>query len=279
MRNLSSISPLTAGLAQSGIAAITPEGGHVSGANLAEAQPQPNSKETGTHVPPPLPPVEAATATVEALRPSELVVETLLPAPATAPAPSQSTICPIATSSFGDIARFRLSQNLEASAPVKKLITTVQVRKPHNQEFVRASIELTFDTLTYVWKEDGKLFLVEPGLVQEFPQGLRPTSLVGTMNRQGVFFFWPVFVKQGDETWNDWHRSGHDAMLEARKHWVRVESNRSLGAYEVSIALGAGLPEPEWPELSLEELLLIAFRDYIIDSPDHIILKKLRGEA
>lgn len=179
-----------------------------------------------------------------------------------------------------DINRFRLSQNFGASAPVKKLITTVQVRKPHNQEFVRASPDLTFDALTYLWKDDNnRPFLVEPALVPQFPQGLRPTLIVGAINRQNVFFFWPLFLKQGDESWNDWHRSAYESMVEARKNWVRVESNRALGAYETSVALAADLPEPTWPNLSLEELLLIAFRDYIIDRVDHIILKKLRGEA
>ena len=64
-------------------------------------------------------------------------------------------------------------------------------------------------------------------------------------------------------------------MIEARKHWVRVESNRALGAYETSGALAADLPDPVWPELSLEELLHIAFRDHIIDTVDHIILNEV----
>jgi hypothetical protein len=192
--------------------------------------------------------------------------------------PSEPTIEPQAPSVLGNISRFRLSQNFGATAPVRKLLTTVPIRKPHNQEFVRTSSDLIFDALTYAWKDDGKLFLVEPALIHLFPQGLRPTLLVGTMNRQGVFFLWPVYMKQGDEAWNDWHRSGYDAMVAGRKHWVRVESNRALGAYEISIAQVDGIPEPEWPGLTIEELLNVAFRDSVIDSADHIILKKLRGE-
>ena len=64
---------------------------------------------------------------------------------------------------------------------------------------------------------------------------------------------------------------------EAMTEWVRVGANMSLGAYEVFIATGK-LPEPEWPNLSFEELLGIAFRERFIRSLDHPALRCLRGE-
>lgn len=182
------------------------------------------------------------------------------------------------TTGLGDISRFRLSQNFGAAAPVKKLLTTVPIRKPHNQEFVRASENLVFEAFTYTWKDDGRLFLVEPEFVDAFPEPLRPTLLVGTTNRQGVFFFWPIFLQQGDEAWNDWHRSAHDAMLAARTHWIRVASSRALGAYEAHQAVAPGLPPPTWPDLDLDALLQIAFRDYVINGPEHVVVRRLKGE-
>jgi hypothetical protein len=61
------------------------------------------------------------------------------------------------------------------------------------------------------------------------------------------------------------------------KGWVRVMAKQSLGAYDVLQATGV-LSEPDWPELSLAELLRIAARNRVIDSPDHPILLRLRGE-
>jgi hypothetical protein len=179
---------------------------------------------------------------------------------------------------LNDLGRFRLNQDFASGAPVKKIITTVPVRKPHKQEFIFASAERTFQTLTYTWKEENRTFLVEPGLASEFSEGLVATLLVGCMNRQGVFFFWPISLQQGDEPWNDWHKSAHAAMVLAKNSWIRVTSNRALGAYEAHQAQ-AVLAEPDWPELSLEDLLRIAFRDYVIDHADHPILKRLRGEV
>jgi hypothetical protein len=52
----------------------------------------------------------------------------------------------------------------------------------------------------------------------------------------------------------------------------------SLGAYEVFEATGE-LPEPQWPELPFSQILQIAFKDKYIDSLDHPVLRKLRGEV
>jgi hypothetical protein len=37
------------------------------------------------------------------------------------------------------------------------------------------------------------------------------------------------------------------------------------------------LSEPEFPELTLNELLRIAFKDRIVDKLDHPVIRKLRG--
>ena len=62
------------------------------------------------------------------------------------------------------------------------------------------------------------------------------------------------------------------------KCWVRLTANMSLGAYEIFEAEGK-IAEPEWPEYSFLDLLRIGFRDRIISSFDHPVLKRLRGES
>jgi hypothetical protein len=51
----------------------------------------------------------------------------------------------------------------------------------------------------------------------------------------------------------------------------------SLGAYDVFEATGP-FPEPQWPGIGFEELLRIAFKGRYIDSLDHPVLRRLRGE-
>jgi hypothetical protein len=52
----------------------------------------------------------------------------------------------------------------------------------------------------------------------------------------------------------------------------------ALGAYDVFEAT-AEWPEPDWPNVPFNELLRVAFKGKVIDTLDHPVLKRLRGEA
>jgi len=75
-----------------------------------------------------------------------------------------------------------------------------------------------------------------------------------------------------------WSVSALEAYEEAKRRWVRLSANMSLGAYEIFEALGE-LSEPEWPEESMDEIVRIAFRNSFIESYDHPVLRRLRGES
>ena len=76
---------------------------------------------------------------------------------------------------------------------------------------------------------------------------------------------------------DQWNQSAMIAAERATQCWVRVASDRNLGAYELFEA-PADLPDPEWPEISFQEILNIAFRGRQIDDINHSVLKQLRGE-
>jgi hypothetical protein len=69
-----------------------------------------------------------------------------------------------------------------------------------------------------------------------------------------------------------------EAAQHAMKRWVRVKANMSLGAYEIYEA-EASMPDPEWPELSFQELVRIGFKDKLITGFDHPVIKRLRGQV
>jgi hypothetical protein len=76
----------------------------------------------------------------------------------------------------------------------------------------------------------------------------------------------------------EWHRSAREAADEATRTWLRVNPNMSLGAYEMIVAESITI-EPQWPTLSFQELLRIAFRERLITSLDHPVVRRLRGLA
>jgi hypothetical protein len=179
-----------------------------------------------------------------------------------------------------DPASLRLDQSFMDTG-VRRLLTTVPVRKPNRQDFVRvhpgedyrltpaAIIELT---------EDREVYLVPPDVASEVPGEFSVATLYTTINRQGVLHLWPVKLPGPDGRHNEWHRSAAEAAERAMKRWVRVTANMSLGAYEIAEATG-DIPEPEWPQFSLGEMLQVAFRDRIVDSLDHPLIRRLRGTA
>ena len=151
-----------------------------------------------------------------------------------------------------DPAALRLDQSFADTVGVKKLLTTVPVRKPNRQDFVRVhpdpGFSLTPAAIIEV-KEDREVYLVLPGMAQQLPGEFSVATLYLTINRQGVVHLWPVKLPTPDGKHNEWHRSAAEAAERAMEKWVRVTSSMSLGAYEIFEASG-DLPEPVWPDFS-----------------------------
>ena len=75
-----------------------------------------------------------------------------------------------------------------------------------------------------------------------------------------------------------WHLSALEAASHAEVQWTRIHAHMSLGAYEIHAAEGI-TDEPKWPEMSMNGILEIAFKNKIIDRLDHFVLQQLRGEV
>jgi hypothetical protein len=125
---------------------------------------------------------------------------------------------------------------------------------------------------------DREDFLVRPELVPELVGELVMKTIYTAINRQGVVFLWPVRLPAPDERKSDWARSAREAAEKTMTTWVRVQANLSLGAYEIRRARGV-LAEPEWPDVSFQELIRIAYRDRMITALDHPVIKRLRGQT
>jgi hypothetical protein len=69
-----------------------------------------------------------------------------------------------------------------------------------------------------------------------------------------------------------------EAVELAMERWLRIKANMGLGAYEIFVAEGP-IREPNWPDISYQELIRLAFRDRLITSLDHPVVKRLRGLA
>lgn len=183
-----------------------------------------------------------------------------------------------ATADPFDPSALRLSQDFGADLGVKRLILTIPVRKPDRQWFVRThpSEDYRLATAVLEVKEDRETYLVSPALRSELPGEIVPKLLWTAINRQGVVFLWAIRLPGTEGKVDAWNRSASDAAERAQYRWTRVSANMALGAYDVFEGSN-DLPEPIWPEISFKEILRIAFKDNYIETPDHPVLRRLRG--
>jgi hypothetical protein len=178
-----------------------------------------------------------------------------------------------------DLAHLRLNQNF-STIGVKKLLLTVPVRKPNRQVFIRVrpGEEWRLQTLVLDLKEEGEIYLVSQSLWGELGLELKPKVLFTAIDRQGVQFIWPVRPPQSDGRFDSWNRSALTAAEKAMTSWIRVVANTALGAYDVYEAT-APMPDPEWRNEDFQTIVRIAFRERYIDSLDHPVIRRLRGQV
>jgi hypothetical protein len=193
--------------------------------------------------------------------------------------PIETAATPAADDQF-DLSKLRLSQDFVESAGVKKLLTTVPVRKPNRQEFIRIhpSPEYRAVLAMIELKEDREFYLLTPDIARELPGEYVSVMLYTAINRQGVVFLWPVKLPTSDGRVNEWHRSAQEAAELAMTKWIKVKANMALGAYEIFEA-AATIPKPEWPDVRYQELLRIGFHDRLTNRLNHPVVQRLRGLA
>jgi hypothetical protein len=181
---------------------------------------------------------------------------------------------------FDNLDNLRLTQDFVETVGVKKLLTTIPVRRPNPQDFIRVHADPAYREAfpAIELKDERELYVVNRNMQAELSTECVSATLFTTINRQGVVSLWPVRLPGPDGKTNEWWRSAREAAELAMAKWVRIKANMSLGAYEIFSAASV-IQDPTWPELPFNELLRIAFRDRIISSPDHPVVKRLRGLA
>jgi hypothetical protein len=174
----------------------------------------------------------------------------------------------------------RLDQSFTETVAVKKLLTTIPVRKPGRQVFFRVHPNPEYrDSFPMIdLKNDREEYIVARHLVPELATELVHKQLCLAITRQGIVFFLPLRLPGPDGKDMEWWRSMREHAERAQTHWIRVIPNHEVGAYE-ALQAADNLSEPEWPELKFWDLIKIAFKDYLITSLDHPVVKRLRGLA
>ena len=174
----------------------------------------------------------------------------------------------------------RLSQNFGETLGVKKVLATVPVGKPTKDRFFRThtSPSWVFPTWILENKAAGETYIVSPEVASVLGDLVRPVELYAVIDRQNNPSLIPIPLPGPNGVRNPWHESLLQAVLWARLVWLRISANMALGGYDIFEA-AASLPEPIWPETTMDELLEVAFRGRIITGLDHPVVQDRLGRV
>lgn len=184
------------------------------------------------------------------------------------------------------ISDFRLSTDLTAGFETEGRLLTIPVSRPSKSHFFRAwEIEdawwtvmmLTLDTPVHGFRA----YLLSPDMVsvaREIATSLITRKLiVPIVYLDGGFSVWPI--KLPDETGNidSWNRSAFEIARKSKERWIRLGTNREAGQYTAYDAQASEDRLPDWKAQAPAEIFETAFRPCMIETPDHPVLKHLRG--
>ena len=182
------------------------------------------------------------------------------------------------SSSTVDLQSLRLPTSYGATMGVKKLLTSVPVRKPRKPQFFRThpSADMAFGGMLLQQKEKDESYLVMPDVAHQISELIQAVDLFTAIDRQNNVFLIPVPRPGESGARNPWHESLFQAVELARESWIRIDANMAMGGYNVFEAQ-VSLPEPDWPEHDIHKLVEVAFRGKIIQSLDHPLVQGLLG--
>ena len=181
-----------------------------------------------------------------------------------------------------ELKNLALNQDFVPAVGSKEKVTSIQVRRPGKTEFFRVCDNPNyvgyFGLLEVNIAGGRETYLVLPEQCESHADFVQPKHLFLAQNTEKGNFLIPVKDPHAGTRKSTWAQSLMDAIQEAKRHWVRVLADQSIGAYRCHIAT-ATIPDPIWPDESFMQLILKAFDGLIIDSNNHPVLRRIREGA
>ena len=178
-----------------------------------------------------------------------------------------------------DPKRLRIAGAFSQGPTARRIMTNVPVRKLNRQEWFRVhpDPDMRLDTLLLEVRDERLTYLVAPDIAPAIPGEAVAKTLYATITRQGVVLLWPVRLPDEQGRLDEWNTVAHQAAQRAETNWIRLAANMGAGTYEVYEAMDQ-IGEPDWPDLTFERILEMAFKDRYIDNLDHPVIRRLVGE-
>ena len=153
-----------------------------------------------------------------------------------------------------------------------------QTRPPRQKFFqVHPDPAYTVDNV-YVIEYEGEFYYVAPipELILHVEAYVKQYRLHTAVTKNGTVFLWLCVLPTDNPLQRTWALSRLGVAEGAMKDWVRPKADQEAGGYQVDVAPGH-LGTPNWPSLTLQELVNKAFKDKLITHTDHAVIRELDG--
>ncbi len=171
-----------------------------------------------------------------------------------------------------DVAHHQLAVNASEQS-------MIPLGAPNKQLFFRVASALSMLVCLLDWKADGFSYLLTQTVQRAISEAdVKFVKLYVWVDRRDNVGVWAVGVPYSDGTNYDAWKSGHKVCERAKTEWVKKRWNRQMGVYDiVTLHPSVEAPKPNFPELTMEEVVERVFEGRIIDSVDHPIIRELQG--
>ncbi len=146
---------------------------------------------------------------------------------------------------FSDLAA--LGRTSEELIQAKRILTSLDVRKPKPDEWVRCHERLFTEISLYMPKDSRQAYAVLPEAHDAFGPLIKFVRMTLTVNYTGAVFLWPVPVPTMQKP-HQAHVDAHAAAEQASREWVRITWDSKSNSYVVCRRQGGAGKDPEWPE-------------------------------
>lgn len=192
-----------------------------------------------------------------------------------------------------DLSRCRAPQDFATSGGTRKTkLCVAGTNRPPKDRFIRTHpFEMThgheewcLHVLFFQYAEEGQIgtenYLVISGTdaYSELYERLRPGLIVLGVTNSGSEFLWELVLPTAaaERRARQWHETRLQCAMKAQETWLRPKADMTAGGYLYEEPL-AKLPDPQWSGVSFETLFQLAYRDRIIESSEHAVVKEYLG--
>jgi hypothetical protein len=149
-------------------------------------------------------------------------------------------------------------------------------RKPKKSEFIRVNPDPNYSKKYVIIKSDDIAYLVaNSDIIKAFPNDIEYVTIRVAVNSNNTPFLVGFTFSYNGKKANSWHESLERCLTIAETKWLKIKADRVAQGYQKEISNDP--KEPKFPPNTLDELILRAFEDKIIENVEHPVVKRLQG--